>query len=356
MIKQFEISDSWVQVTNPGEFGQGYIKDIKGIGTLYVLSNNELPDDSMITLAREFTSKKEKIDLFDDCSGDVYYLRSTTPMKVNLKLNNITFGDDFLLRVSMGLVPGFSSVDKFGENPVIDTNTTPEDIVEFGGEYIYDDNGTAPIKYISSSSTLDVGQIINVVGLDINGVEVSQEVTTNGQNNVSLSTPLWRVYRMNNNSPSGNDLNGILYCHIDPSPSSGVPAAGNIRAIIDNGNNQTLMSVYTIPVGKVGFLFRGELGMSRSTSSGAVQAAYYSRRYGKNFNIKKRVNITNSGNSIYQDRRAFPDIVPGLTDIKLRVESVSANNIGVFGTFDVLLADEDKFTESYLELIEQPTI
>ena len=84
-----------------------------------------------------------------------------------------------------------------------------------------------------------------------------------------------------------------------------------------------------------------------------MQAAYYSRRYGKVFKIKKRVNILNSGSSIYQDERSFPDIIPALKDIRLTVESVSVNDVGVFGTFDVLLIDEDLFPDSYLTAIGQ---
>ena len=92
---------------------------------------------------------------------------------------------------------------------------------------------------------------------------------------------------MQNDSDVGNDLNGVLYCHTDASPTAGVPAAANMRAIIDNGNNQTLMALYTVPKGKVAFLVRGEIGASRAQTSGAIQAAYYSRRFGKVFKIKK---------------------------------------------------------------------
>jgi len=114
------------------------------------------------------------------------------------------------------------------------------------------------------------------------------------------------------------------------------------------------MALYTIPKGKVGFLFRGELGASRAATSGESRCAYYSRRFGKVFKIKKRVNLSNSGTSVYQDDRSFPDIIPSLTDIKLRVESVSSNGTGIFGTFDILLIDEGQFNTTYLQAIGQP--
>lgn len=256
--------------------------------------------------------------------------------------------------VNMGMVPGYQPIDKFGENPDIDLGSVPEDIWEYGGEYIYDADATAPIQYVSSSSALDAGLTISITGLDIDGNEVTQEITCNGQTNVTLTTPLWRVYRMQNESASGNDLVGLVFCHTDPAPVAGVPTGTAVRALIDNGNNQTLMALYTVPAGKVGFLCRGEIGMSRSQTAGAIQAAYYSRRYGKVFKIKKRVDIVNSGSSIYQDERCFPDVIPALTDIKLTIENVSANNAGAFGTFDILLVDEIEFKDSYLVAIGQP--
>lgn len=261
---------------------------------------------------------------------------------------------DLTLAIGMNQAPGYSTVDKFGENPEIDTGTAPEDIWEFGGEYNYDAFGTDPIRYISSSSVLDVGQVIGVQGLDINGNLFEGEVVTNGQNVVNLPTPLWRVFRLENNSDEGGDIIGTLFCHTDSVPTAGVPLAANVRAIISNGNNQTLMALYTIPKGYIGYLFRGELGTSRAQTTGAARCAYYSRRLGKVFKIKKRVDLTNQGSSVYQDHRSFPDIIPALTDIRLKVESVSANGMGIFGAFDIMLVEEKKFTDAFLSAIGQP--
>jgi len=260
----------------------------------------------------------------------------------------LTGSEPFYLKISKGLIAGHSIVDKFGENPDIDTGTFPEDVWEYGGTYPYDTNGTAPIVSLISDSGSDTMDIV-ITGLDINGDEAEQTLTLTGTTRVVLTTPLWRVYRMTNVGTV--DTVGIVYCYTG---TGGVPIAANVRAIIDNGNNQTLMALYTVPKTKVGFLLRGELGGSRSQNAGEMQCAYYSRRFGKIFAIKKRVNITNQGSSIYQDVRSAPDIIPALTDIKLRVESVSSNNSGVFGTFDILLVDEDQFSTAYLTAIGQP--
>lgn len=260
-------------------------------------------------------------------------------------LNN---GQPFELKVAQGLIPSHSVIDKFGENPDVDTATVPEDIWEAGGEYNYDADGTAPIVSVISDNAADTEDIM-VIGLDINGNEVEQTVTLNGTTRVPLTTPLWRVYRMV--WMGTTNLVGTAYCYVG---TGGVPVLADIRAIIDNGNNQTLMALYTVPLGKVGFLWRGELGASRPNPGGEAQCSYYSRRLGGLFTIKKRINLSNTGSSIYADVRTFPDIIPARTDIRLRIENVSSNDMGIFGTFDILLIDETEFPESYLQAIGQP--
>lgn len=264
---------------------------------------------------------------------------------------------DLNLAVPFGNISEFSSVDKFGINPTIDPATDPEDMWEFGGVYPYDDDNTAPIQYVSSDDASDTGQEISVDGLDINGLAVSQTITTNGQSNVTLSTPLWRVYRMENNSDVGGDIVGTLYCHTDATPTAGVPLDANVRAIITGSNNQTLMCVYTIPADKVAFLFRGEFGVELEGNAAALaeyaRCHYESRRFGKVFKIKKSVTLMVGGAATYVDNRVFPDIIPGKTDIKLTIEQVS-DTMGLWGTFDLLLVDQDYFSQEYLQAIGQP--
>lgn len=258
-------------------------------------------------------------------------------------------GQPFELKVTQGLIPFHSKVDKFGINPTITTTSTPEDIWEFGGVYIYDANGTAPIVSLVSDEAADTQPVV-VVGLDINGDIVSQEITLTGTTRVALDTPLWRVFRMYNNGTV--NFAGTIYCYIG---TGNVPAANQVRAIIDDGNNQTLMAVYTIPNKYVGFLYRGELGVELDGNAAALaeyaHCHYESRAYGKVFRIKKAVTVMVS-NPVYQDYRSFPDVIPSLTDIKLSVEKVT-QTMGIWGTFDILLVDEELFSDEYLAAIGQ---
>ena len=270
-------------------------------------------------------------------------------MKYNSDLNR-----PFGLAVSMGLVPSHSTISKFGENPEIDSGGAAEDVWEFGGSYIYDADGTAPIQYVSTGSTSDTGQSIQVQGLDINGNFVKQTVITTGQTNVVLDTPLWRVFRISNESSDTDPLIGILYVHIDAAPTVGVPTVANTRATVSPGKEQTQMCLYTIPKGKVAFLNELRIGLSRSTTAGTADCSIYQRKYGKLLQNKGRINISNSGNSIFEKVYNVPSKIASLTDIKVTVESVSANDTGVFATFDILLVDEGMFPASYLASLGQP--
>lgn len=262
---------------------------------------------------------------------------------------------DFNTSIAMFQIDGYSIVDKFGFNQTIETTSDPEDVWEVGGLYPYDADGTAPILYLSSSDASDT-EPISVQGLDINGDFVDQEITLTGQTNALLTTPLWRVFRLENNGTT--DIQGTVYCHTDPVPSSGVPLTVNIRAVIQGNNNQTEMAVYTIPKGKIGFLYRGELGVQLSGGAGALaefaRIQYQSRRFGKVFKVKKSITcMVGGGSALYQDPRTFPDIIPALTDIKINVLEVSTT-LGTWAAFDILLVDEDKFRKSFLKAIGQP--
>ena len=255
----------------------------------------------------------------------------------------------FLLAVQMGQIPEMSLVDKFGLNPSITTG--PEDIWEGGGVYTYDSN--ADVVSLASSNAAD-NQVINVQGLDGTGVFVSQDITLNGTTRVALTTPLWRVFRMQNQGST--DIAGNVFCYTG---TGTVPSIGDpeVRAIITNGSNQTLMALYTIPSGKVGFMLGGEVGINLSGSVFAgtqfARPDFKSRTDGGVFKTKKSVTLISQASSNYIDKRVVPMVAPALTDVKLTIQEVSTT-MGCIGTFQILLVDESLFSTAYLQSIGQP--
>lgn len=263
-------------------------------------------------------------------------------------LKELLKNQNFRLAVTMGKIGGFSWIDKFGVN--LDIATGPEDIWEAGGIYTYDADGTAPIVSLISSDAADT-QPIEVQGLDIDGNLVTQTINLTGTTRVALDTPLWRVFRMGNVGTV--DIAGMVYCYVG---TGGVPVLGDTRAIIDNGHNQTLMALYTVPAGKVGFIMRGEIGLQFTSNVPSLteylHGHYESRQYGKVFRVAKSVSLPVTSNP-YQDERPFPDPVPGKTDIRMRVIEVTAA-MGAWATLDMLLVDEGFFPDEYLHSINQP--
>lgn len=232
--------------------------------------------------------------------------------------------------------------------------TEPADLWEFGDvvpQYPDDTDGTDPIAYLSSSSAADTMNV-EVQGLDVDGKLVSQVVTLAGQANVTLTTPLWRVFRMENDG-SVNAV-GIIYCHTSPTNTNGVPPDVSVRAIINNGNNQTLMPMYTIPKDWVGFLKRGELGLEFEGSGPAAnefaKVGYRSKRFGKVYKNKKQFSLGTSAGLKYSDKRTFSDIIPELTDIRLSVFNVT-NTLSFWGAFDLEIWHKSVVPEKILAKI-----
>lgn len=262
-----------------------------------------------------------------------------------------------------GLISGRSVVDKFGANSSITLGSAPEEIWDGSGPYVWDSWGTAPIAYLSSSSILDVNQTIFIQGLKIDSTLCSQYAVTTGQSLVTLDTPLVRVWRMINVSLEGvgDDIQGVLYCHTDPTPTNGVPSAIAVRSLIDGTVaqvwNQTRNAFYTIPLGYVGILKRGEIMVGLDGNAGAlaenVTVGYSARRVGMLWASKKDVKLMIGGAPVYQDLRPYPDPIPALTDLALMVYATTAE-VSASATFHLELVEESQFSNEYLKSIGQP--
>lgn len=361
-LTSFKTSENWEELTGVSSVVGEYKIQNRGSKEIYVYEG-EVPndEDSLILINLRYQGVDSVFNIqVEDASKKIWVKSPSGVSRIAIKTipsttlySPISYED----AITKGLVDGVEALDKYGSNEQITPSTDPEDIIQQGGRIQYDDNGTAPIRYISSSDALDVGQTISVPGLDIDGNEVKQNAITDGQNNVLLTTPLWRQNRMENNSDENLPLNGILYCHTDPTPTNGVPATIAIRTIITQGKEQTLFAGYTVPAGKVAFLKRGEIGIGleggASSLSEYAVCHYESRRYGKLFKVKKEFSLMVGGNNIYTDKRVFADVIPALTDIRLTVDIVSAE-MRSWGTFDLELVDEEKIPVEYLQKIGQP--
>lgn len=247
---------------------------------------------------------------------------------------------EYYLEVARGNVSGQSILHKYGHNSDIDI--TAEDIWDGGGDAnansIYDFATAAETLYISSS---DNGDVVNITveGLDASWDEQSVTQALVGQTKTEIGSSLtWmRSHRVFNAGSTA--LAGTVYIYADDTVTAGVPdTPGQIRAIITQGDEQTLMAVYTIPNGKTGFLMNWYASLTGKKDMFAT-VKMKKREFNGVFRTQEFLELASSGSSYLQHEFDLPDSVPGKTDILITSDS-SANNAGVAAGFHILLIDD----------------
>ena len=279
--------------------------------------------------------------------------------------NNV-FALPFYLAISSGEIKNFDCIDKFWEAPALQTTDTDVEIREQQEKYTFSADGVADIDTLSSDNVSDTAILIKVSGLSADGSAIDWYANLNGTTKVLIygtiaealaqsgtNISFWRVHRLENISgeedgTTAKNITGNVYCYVDDTTvtTPGVPDdTTNIRAKIIDGNNQTQMAIYTIPKGKTGYLIQGDMSMSRPTSSTSTAVLHYeSRRFGWVFKIKKTIGLISAGTSYFKDIRSVPDIIPPLTDLVILNRLVSANNVWISASFQIILVDDPRFS------------
>ena len=218
-----------------------------------------------------------------------------------------------------------SSIHKFGSvSPVSNSVSTasPVTVWDGGTEYSFPSD-TGEDLFIKSSDTGDT-QEIKIAGLDANFEEKSYTATLGGTSAVSIGN--WsRVFRAYNNGST--DLVGNVT--IDNG------ATDYLKILSDN--NQTLMSIYTIPANYTGYLVKFHCSAQNPASSSDINYTIHvkTREFGKVFRTRKIISIS-TGNSDEEELN-FPTKLPPKTDIIFNVVSADGNNGSVNADFDIAL-------------------
>ena len=162
-----------------------------------------------------------------------------------LKVQN----ENQFIEIPRGRINGYSVVNKFGANSNVDAGATEE---IWDGNRVYVFPTTASITHIrteADTAAMD-GMVVEIQGLDTNYDLVVQNATidagTSTATEVELGTPLRRVFRM-------KVLSSVVTTNAIWVGATGMSAA-TANGIIQAGNNQTLMAIYTVPAGKTGYM------------------------------------------------------------------------------------------------------
>ena len=261
----------------------------------------------------------------------------------NLRVTDAESG----LAIAMGNVVNTTFIHKFGNAPdfdQIDGDVTIWDGAEDGTSWEamdYTFSTSADIDSISSSDAGD-NQQIEIQGL-VTGYYLHTDTSTlNGQTAVQLDTTFLRVFRMRNINTT--DLAGHVFAYTTAtSVTAGVPDdAAEIRAIMQPGNNQTEMAIYTIPAGRTGYMrswYSSTAGANKNSNYGI---SLFARKNGGVFQLKHRAALSDNGTSAYQHTYVEPEVFEEKTDIYMSTEvfAVGATVASVSGGFDIVLVQD----------------
>jgi len=248
------------------------------------------------------------------------------------------------LAIAKGEISGTSFIHKFGVTPDFDTGdnkVTVWDGANDGGidAMTYTYSTTADIDSVVSTNSTDT-QVIEIQGLDADGLMKNQDVTLAGSGYVGLGSSLIRVFRLKNEGTT--DFTGDVSVYVSGPTTAGVPdTTSDIRAQVQNSNNQTLMAVYTIPADKTGYMrnWFGAIGGANKSSNYIMDLV--ARPSGGVFQLKHRSAIADDGTSHIQHQYIEPEKFNAFTDIEMRSQvttaGVTAATIGA--GFDIVLVD-----------------
>ncbi len=182
-------------------------------------------------------------------------------------------------------------------------------------------------RVVTNAST--VASIFHVDGLDVSFLELDEFVVTNGANNVATSGSYIRQHRARVFGPGTTDAVGTI--------TSTAVTDGTVSCQVINGNNQTLMAVYTIPANKIGYIVQYWATLSKKIGAvvnihlraGTLDALGY---------LLQTRSLDNGGSSEFEYVYPVPAAIPGGSDIWLEGSS-DTNDTGVSGGFDIILVD-----------------
>lgn len=227
---------------------------------------------------------------------------------------------------------GFISLS--GLNPAV--GTSYEALWGAGGAYNFDVSGTLKA---SSSSAADASagtgaRTVRVYGL-VSGTEDSEDITLNGQTQVSLTKAFTSIYHAAiTTAGSGGTNAGDIYLSTG-AVTAGVPdTATTVHAKILVGDGEAHDAVFRVPTGMVAYVV--EWGLTQGNTADAFQAQLCARGGSAVVTLAHRNFVSVEGIS---DCPAVPMRVPSGWDIFIRAKTLGAGTPVMSARIDIVLAN-----------------
>lgn len=243
---------------------------------------------------------------------------------------------NFLEEVTLGVVPNFQSLVKFGITPLINIGSAPHDVWQGSGLYtgqpvpVVSDTVNIVSTNVNDTAAGTGARTIRIDGLDSNFDEISEVITLNGTTPVISVNQYVRLFRavVLTAGSSGENLGAITAAHTT------VPA--NIFFSITPSYNQTQVAAYTIPNGKTGLIVSFDYSCVRSNGSqGSIELRLLQRPEGGVYNAIRVLEVQTS--ALSNTNLNIPIVVSERSDLLLRVTDISDNATFVSGSFGILL-------------------
>ena len=243
---------------------------------------------------------------------------------------------DFMMEVAKGNVAGHTAAYIQGHDAAI--GTTLATVGEDNGN-LYTYSTSADIDSISSDNAGDTHDI-TIVGLDATYAVVTQTATLTGQTPVTLGTSLMRINNVYNDVLTSLTATlGTIYVFVSGGTvTAGVPqTAADIRATVGLtsgvSDEHHMTSVYTVPLGKTGYLVFGKATVSDAK---ALELTFWGGRGSVAMSVSHHIDIKNNN---YDYFFKLPAKIVATTDLEVRATIDSGTGeVGI--NYDIVLVDD----------------
>lgn len=236
-----------------------------------------------------------------------------------------------IIRLPLGLLgvaaqhyQGLSHEHKFGAVPAMSQNQSGTIWDVNDTDYPWASFATAGTLSVPAVNASDDGKSIEIIGLDANYYEISEEVTVSSAEAVTTNQSFIRVFRAYITNGSATNVANI-----------NVQKGGTTVLRITAGKGQTLMAIYTVPAGKTAYLMKGVATcQSGADATGSMFIRYAGQQA---FRVGHSFEVAGSGGE-YQYEFSAPIRIPEKSDIDVRAD-VRSNNARITAAFDMILED-----------------
>jgi len=239
-------------------------------------------------------------------------------------ITQVGTSEPFELQVSRGQIPAHYRLHKFGFNPLI--NETEETIWDVGGIYAYP-SSAVKMTATSTDGANDEDVQVTIQGLDADYNQLSETVTLDGTGSGETSGFFLRVFR------------AFIEGSQEPSGTINITNTGTTYARITLGENQTLMTVWTVPAGYTAYLFQKDVTCLTEANNKFGTIRLISRKLGGVFRTQDKFALQNAHTEIsYTTPIPFTE----KTDIEIRAIGSSSNSaLHVSAALDIVYIKND---------------